>query len=108
MEPQNTLISLGENLATSAGVGNVFGEPIVAEGKTIVPVARIGYGFGARNGSGIEPAAGGGGAGARAVGVLEITSTHTRFIRFTQPAAIAALVGLGVLLGALSARRRGR
>jgi uncharacterized spore protein YtfJ len=41
------LRAIGERFQTSGNVKNVFGDPITVEGKTIIPVARIKYGFGA-------------------------------------------------------------
>ena len=36
-------------LQNSASVKTVYGDPITAEGKTIIPVAKVTYGFGAGN-----------------------------------------------------------
>lgn len=38
--------SLLERLQTGAHVKTAYGEPITTQGKTVVPVARVGYGFG--------------------------------------------------------------
>ncbi len=46
------LQSLHENLSSRAQVKSVFGEPIVAADKTVIPVARVAYGFGAGAGTG--------------------------------------------------------
>ncbi|MFD0361058.1 hypothetical protein ACFQZZ_06295 [Nocardia sp. GCM10030253] len=51
----------------------VFGEPITADGITIVPVARAGFGF-AGGGDG-----GGGGADVRPVGYIEISHGVARY-----------------------------
>ena len=100
------LQSMAERLATSASVKQVFGEPIERNGRIIIPVARVKYGFGGGYGGGEQegvdagrPLAGGGGGGGGAVkakpaGVLEITDTSTRFIRFIDPVDIVkACVG---------------
>jgi uncharacterized spore protein YtfJ len=112
MNVKETLESLAERLQTT-GVKTIFGDPISAEGRTIVPVARVAYGFGSgggmsgrhaepsrdRNGEG---AGGGGGVRAVPAGVVEITRDQTRFVRFGdwRPAAAAAILGFsaGVLL----------
>ena len=47
MSSVTLLQSLHENLAGRAQVKSVFGEPIAAGEKTIIPVARMAYGFGA-------------------------------------------------------------
>jgi len=45
------LESIGESLGSTATVKSVFGEPIHAEGKTVVPVAKVAFGFGAEPGT---------------------------------------------------------
>ena len=52
MSSQALLQSLKESILTQANVKAVYGEPIAAEGKTVVPVARIIYGYGAGAGAG--------------------------------------------------------
>ncbi len=47
MNVPDALKRISERLHSSATVTNVFGEPVLAEGRTIVPVARVRYGFGA-------------------------------------------------------------
>jgi uncharacterized spore protein YtfJ len=109
---KETLDALAERLQTT-GVRTVFGEPVSAEGRTIIPVARVAYGFGGGGGlsrnqapdsRGPDGEGGGGGGGAHAVpaGVVEITAEGTRFLRFDdwRPLAAAAFVGftLGVVL----------
>ena len=44
------LRSLGERLQGGASVKNVFGDPITVDGKTVIPVARVRYGFGGGGG----------------------------------------------------------
>ncbi len=94
----------------------VFGEPYEAQGKTIIPVARVAYGFGGGTGrhhadGKEEPESTGGGGGAMAVpfGVLEITPEHTKLIEFSDRKKLvgAAMLGLafGMLLGRRSKRR---
>ncbi len=107
------LHSIGERFKADGSVKTVFGEPIVVEGKTVVPVARVCYGLGAGGGGSTreERAGGGGGGGLRAepVGVLEITATETRFIRFFDPRQLAFTVCAGFVLGVMiSALRRRR
>jgi uncharacterized spore protein YtfJ len=59
----------------------LYGEPISAHGKTVIPVAKIMYGYGAGAGtwgvgdSSARGGGGGGGGGVRAipVGVVEIS-----------------------------------
>src|ERR1700716_2813515 len=102
MSAVEILEKIGESLSSTATVRSVFGEPIHVEGKTVVPVAKVAYGFGA--GSGVAPESregGGGGGGARAfpAGALEITATQTRFIPFIDLRWLAAAFAAGVLCG---------
>jgi uncharacterized spore protein YtfJ len=118
MSVQEYLQSIMERLQSSAGVKTVYGEPMVAEGKTIIPVARVGYGFGAGTGpvkkdqgeGQKEEEAGGGGGGvyARPVGVLEITKEDTRFIPIDEGRKLAGALLVGLFLGLIIAGRRSR
>lgn len=112
-----------DRLRASASVKTVYGEPIITEGKTVIPVAKVAYGFGAGHGSGTherktpngkKPVEGegegaGGGVAAKPVGVVEITGQETKFVQFGAPKKlmITALVGagVGVGLGLLLGRR---
>jgi uncharacterized spore protein YtfJ len=108
------LRSLAERLQGSATVRAVFGEPITAQGKTIIPVAKIGLGFGGGSGTsqegtaqeGAEGAGGGGGARATPIGVIEVTDTETRFVPVRQTQALLGGMAMGVLLGLWLGRRR--
>ncbi len=114
MADENLIENLASSLGQNASVNNVFGEPIRVGDKTIIPVARLAYGFGGGFGQGKkkrnkgevsdeskgqEPAGkgagGGGGFNAVAKGIYEITPTCTRFI----PANPAKKVLMGVAIG---------
>lgn len=123
--------SIVERLQRSANVRSVFGDPIERGDKTVVPVARVAFGFGGGYGSGgesagrggksagrggseasrtDEPRGGGGGGGAAAapVGALEITDDGTQFVRFGERRRSLALLGVGFAAGVLVGRRVGR
>ena len=106
MSAAEMLAKMGESLGATATVKSVFGEPIHTEGKTIVPVAKIAYGFGA--GSDRQTEGGGGGGGVRAfpAGALEITATRTRFIPYNDMFWLASAFAGGALLGGFMLRRR--
>ena len=75
------LFEATDELRDKANVNAAFGEPIVSEGRTIIPVAKVGYGFGVGFGSAPEEESeeeneGGGGAGmasAQPMAVIEVT-----------------------------------
>jgi uncharacterized spore protein YtfJ len=115
MNAADMLQKVSETLTSTATVKSVFGEPIRMDGKTVVPVAKILYGFGGGAGTGKNAAhpdqqgeGGGGGGGARAfpAGALEITEHHTRFVPFIDPAVIGAAFTAGAVLASVIFLRR--
>ena len=108
------LQSLKDSILSQANVKAVYGEPIAAQGKTIIPVAKIAYGYGAGAGTGglgdsSRGEGGGGGGGVRAVpvGVIEVSDRETRFVPISDRKKLAGAVALGIGLGLLL-RLRGR
>jgi uncharacterized spore protein YtfJ len=106
MSIQEILHSLADGVSGSASVRRVYGDPVTAGDRTVIPVARIRYGFGgggggpqseddARQGGG-----GGGGVSATPCGALEVTPAGTRFIPYTDPATPGIAFALGFVLGA--------
>ncbi|MBV8053079.1 MAG: hypothetical protein JOZ80_17970 [Acidobacteriaceae bacterium] len=108
------LQSLKDSVLSQASVKSIYGEPISAQGKTVIPVAKIMYGYGAGAGTGgvgdtsARGEGGGGGGGVRAipVGVVEISDQQTRFVPITNRKRMAGAVAAGLFLGLLLARRR--
>lgn len=106
---------------TGVTVRTAFGDPIAAGERTVVPVARVGYGFGGGFGSGAAADAdpidaesadgartpGGGGFGAgggvRPYGAIEITEEGTRFVPVREPRRRVLLAALcGFVVGAIA------
>jgi uncharacterized spore protein YtfJ len=119
MAATDILHQIGESLGSSATVKSVFGEPIQAGGKTVIPVAKVAYGFGGGFGTGhgkVDPKGGrsgeggGGGGGVRAfpAGALEISEDGTRFIPFPDLRWLAAAFAAGAVVGGLILGRRGK
>jgi uncharacterized spore protein YtfJ len=114
MGSSTLLQTIHESLGTRAQVKSVFGDPISAEGKTIVPVAKVAYGFGGGSGTGgvgetsARGEGGGGGGGVRVipVGVIEISQQPTRFVPISDRKKLGGAVLAGVLLGFLFARKK--
>ncbi|MFB6154925.1 MAG: GerW family sporulation protein [Haloferacaceae archaeon] len=153
MDTFESLASVVESLRESASAETVYGDPIVTDDRTVVPVARVAYGFGGgfgtggpvsderdggaganvgverendrdesavtgadsdsdREGSGTGGSGGGMGGGVTAtpVGVVEITASGTRVVRFGETRrllTVAAAAGLfGLLLGRVTGRSR--
>ena len=105
------LQSLKESVLGQASVKAIYGEPISAQGKTVIPVAKVMYAYGAGAGTGgvgdtrarVEGGGGGGGGRAIPVGVIEISDRQTRFVPITDrtklTGAVLAGIGLGMWLG---------
>jgi len=126
MRTKDLIEGAAEHLRTSASVKTVYGDPIKTDGKTVIPVAKVAYGFGAGSGSGSRTKKGeerklpvegegegvGGGVAARPVGVVEITDEGTKFVQFGAPKrlAISALIGtgIGIAFGWFLGRKTGR
>jgi uncharacterized spore protein YtfJ len=102
---------IGEKLESGASVKNVYGEPVVAGDRTVIPVARLSYRFGAGGGEGRrndQQGGGGGGGGmvsATPIGALEITPESTSFTRFTDWRALCTIAAVSVTVGFLIGRR---
>lgn len=112
MDVQNFIPTIAERLQSSATVKNIYGEPIERDGKTIIPVARIRYGFGGGMGTkgkdpeqGEQGGGGGGGVNAIPVGVLEVTSEETRLIPFNDFKKTAMYFVAGIIFGLLFLRK---
>jgi len=104
----NKLFDAIEKATETASWRAAFGEPQVAEDKTIIPVAQVGYGFGLGFGHGTGPSetegeppsegeggGGGGGASAKPLGVIVVTPEHVYFEE-VEDASKIALAGIGV------------
>jgi uncharacterized spore protein YtfJ len=120
-EASATLLErLADRLGGKATVTAVFGEPVVCEGVTVIPVAKVRFGFGGGAGGEtgtaktVEGGGGGGGAEARPVGFIEIKNGTATFKPIRDPwadvvvplAAIAAGTVASKLARAIARRRR--
>ena len=116
---KDILTNISERLQKAATVKTVYGDPVTAEGKTIIPVARVRYGFGGgggrQGGEGVpvegggeaEGTGGGGGVEVSPVGYIEITSQGSEFVSFEEgKRAIRALLIVALVAAFLLRRRR--
>jgi uncharacterized spore protein YtfJ len=116
MSIQQYLQTIMERLQGTASVKTVYGDPIAAEGKTIIPVAKAAYCFGmgfgpfkkeiAQQSEGKEGGGMGGGIRVKPLGVLEITKEGTKFIPIGERRKLAGALLFGVLLGLAIANRQ--
>jgi uncharacterized spore protein YtfJ len=123
----NFLENLPTRLGQTATVKNVYGEPVVAGDKIIIPVAQIMYGFGGGYGQGQKPKkfqsqenisvqsdekknsgeglGGGGGIVAKPKGVYEISSKCTKFIPANNTRLLIAMLLTGFVIRGLMQHR---
>ena len=114
MDLKELMKTIADRAQSAATVKTIFGDPIVAFDKTVIPVARVAYGFGAGGASGSESAStddansGGGGGGGVAVmpeGVLEVSPEGTRFISIGSRKRLIGALVLGAAIGLLIGQR---
>lgn len=105
------------DMQNKAGVKAVFGDPVELDGRKVIPVASVQYGFGMGGGMGPKkeegeaPGGGGGGGGARiepiaVVEVVDGTMKVLPIINVTRLAVIGAFVAAwGIFWMARTIRR---
>lgn len=104
-----------DRLQGSASAKIIYGDPVTAHGRTIIPVGKVAWGFGGGLGPGrIRPEnldkgsvgeGGGGGVGATPVGIIEISDAGTRFISIEQSWKPWAGLAAGILVGLIVGRK---
>jgi uncharacterized spore protein YtfJ len=105
---------LASRLGLHASASAVFGDPVDRDGVTVIPVAKVRWGFGGGSGRGIEEGSeageigegsgGGGGVMASPVGYIEIQDGQATFHRIKDPASLVPLVLAGAFAGWLTLR----
>lgn len=109
--PEN-MNALFNNLEKFLHAKTVFGEPITAQGVTLVPVVDISFGAGAGGGSSEKPAASdgfGGGAGGRvtASAIIVIRGEHVQVMQIKKSTNLDRLMDmLPELLDRLSSNKK--
>jgi uncharacterized spore protein YtfJ len=107
---EDIVLSLGDKFAATANVQRVYGDPVIAGKRTIIPVARVGYGLGAtsggRNGETVGGGGGGGGVGAHPVGYIEISDEGTRYVEYVALKKMIVAAALGFVAGYLFCSRK--
>ena len=90
----------------------VFGEAVERDGVTVIPVARVRWGFGGGGGSAPEGGGSGGGGGVVAdpIGYIEITSAGASFrpiaLPFGAVRVLGAAIAAAIVIRALARLRR--
>ena len=96
--------NISEKLSDSANIKKIFSEPIEVEGKKIITVAKVSYGFGGGSGKGVngtegEGSGGGGGVMAKPIGMIEITKDSTKYIPFEDIKKFFGYLVGGIFVG---------
>lgn len=112
-ETATILEKLAQRLGAHANTKAVYGDPVEKDGVTLIPVAKVGYGFGGGGWQGKKDEGGnggGGGLGASPIGYIQIKNGKPQFRRISvfdwAAFGLGALVG-GWLLNRLR-RRKGK
>lgn len=100
---------IADMVHVNANAKQVYGEPVERGGATIIPVARVQWGFGG-GGLGHGPGErGGGGGGVRATpaGYIEVRDGNSQFrpIHDTSDIATLAVVGVAAFVAGIVASR---
>jgi len=101
---------LAKTIGATARASTVFGEPVIRDGITVIPVASARWGFGGGGGQRGEERGRGGGGGIilQPVGFIEISANGAEFrrIRSMPIAPVAVLTAsVGLLLVRLLLKR---
>lgn len=91
---------LADRVGLRAAASAVFGAPVERDGVTVIPVAKVRWGFGGGSGRGLddesgdvgEGSGGGGGAMASPIGFIEIQDGVAIFKRTSDPAAAVPII----------------
>jgi uncharacterized spore protein YtfJ len=114
--PQDQVLErLAEQIGAKARVQAVFGEPIRQGDRTVIPVARVRWGFGGGAGRSEADQAGtatgsggGGGVSAEPIGYLELTDDEAEFRPITDARPSAGFLLAAGIAAALVIRAIGR
>jgi uncharacterized spore protein YtfJ len=104
----NRLFDIIENVRDTAHWRAAFGEPQALEGRTIIPVSAVTYGFGFGFGQGTsgpdeeESGSGGGGGGSASSRPLGVLVVDDEGVRFSETADASRLGLAGILLAGLA------
>lgn len=104
---QSFVQQLAERLGIAAQATTIYGEPVERGDVTIIPVAKIKYGFGGGSGTnktGEEGSGGGGGVSVTPTGYIEIKEGNTRFRKIRDPQTLISALAIGGIFTFLTAR----
>ncbi len=98
MPHQDTLVErLAERLGVNTNAKTIFGDPIERDGVTVIPVARVRYGFGGGGGGRRNEGGSGGGGGAQVepLGYIEMKNGTSEFRPIRSARAVTPIIVAG-------------
>jgi uncharacterized spore protein YtfJ len=106
---------LAKRLGLSASAKAVFADPVERDGVTVIPVAKVRWGFGGGSGSGRkfkkgdvsdtgQGGGGGGGVHVSPLGYIEMKDGEVEYKPIRDPAALVPLVAVGGIVGCILLR----
>lgn len=113
MAENNLVERIGEVIQIHANAKQVYGEPVVRGDMTIIPVARVQWGFGGGGIGlgGVERGGGGGGARATPCGYIELRNGQAEYVPIHDLASAGPLIAAGIagaILGLILGRKLGK
>jgi len=92
---------VAERIGMQASAKAVYAEAVERDGVTVIPVAKVRWGFGGGTGpkQGKRGKGGGGGLQATPLGYIEIKEGQTEFKPISDPMSLVPLVAMGGLAG---------
>jgi Sporulation protein YtfJ (Spore_YtfJ) len=92
---------VAQRMGAAASAKAVYGDPVEHDGVTVIPVAKLRWGFGGGSGrkQGKRGKGGGGGMHAAPLGYIEMKDGQTEFKPIRDPMILVPLVAVGGLAG---------
>jgi uncharacterized spore protein YtfJ len=92
---------VAEKMGVHASAKAVYADPVEHDGVTVIPVAKLRWGFGGGSGrkQGKRGKGGGGGMRAAPLGYIEIKDGHTEFKPIRDPMTLVPIMAAGGLAG---------
>ena len=102
----NFVERLAERLGVSAKAATVYADPVERNGVTVIPVAKVRYGFGGGRGSRAQEEGTGGGGGVQVspIGYIELRDGGSEFKPISDPTSRVPVIIAGGLMGWLILR----
>ncbi len=92
---------LAEKVGVNASAKTIYSEPMQCDGVTVIPVAKVRWGFGGGSGtkSGKRGRGGGGGVQVSPLGYIEMKNGRSEYRPISDPASLGPLMIIGGVVG---------